>query len=68
MTPIGSKITLESAKTNRLQPCLLHSSSAELIHTLPFKATECADRLVEGELDKKREVLLIFHNDRVSTR
>lgn len=26
MTPIGSKITPESAKTNRLQPCLLHSS------------------------------------------
>ena len=29
MTPIGSKITLESAKTNRLQPSLLHSSAAQ---------------------------------------
>lgn len=52
MTPIGSKITLESAKTNRLQPCLLHSSSALLTHTLPFKAAVCADRFVEAEVDK----------------
>lgn len=32
MTPIGSNITLESAKSNRLQPCVLHSSPAQLTH------------------------------------
>lgn len=67
MTPIGSKITLESAKTNRLQPCLLHSSLCTAHTHCHLRLPSVLTDLLEEEIDKKGAVLLIFYYDKVST-
>lgn len=67
MTPIGSKITLESAKTNRLQLCLLHSSSAQLNTHCHLRLPSVLTDSCKREADKKGAAPLISCNDRVRT-
>ena len=57
VTPIGSKITLESAKTNRLQLCLLHSSSAQLNTHCHLRLPSVLTDSWKREADKKEQRL-----------